>query len=232
MVLVSILALTWLLQDTARRLVVVPGSYLLWLMGLFIESTPQVIFWIALLVIAGVLVTRSLTGRPRELNEQPLVVKEGTRRSRLAFWMTQLNQQHEFSRSEFSRGRLADFIDRLAVDVLSYNYRIPAFRVHQMLENGEIEAPAEMLELIEIHNLAPQHQEPAPLLQLRSLLNRISDFVRQYTSSPAAVLRENADVDPETRIPGSDTGSLDLELEVTLSFLEKQLEIHNDNESI
>jgi len=225
-----VVGLAWVLQDFARRLVVIPASYVVWLFGLFIESTPQFFFWIALLVLSSVLIAKSFSGRPKELDDQPVIRQQAPRRSRMGFWMVQL-----YHRSEFSRGRLADFVDRLAVDVLSYAYHIPGWLVEKMLVEGEIDAPQELLEVVRARKdaLPGRSRQPAPVRFLRETFTRIKRFIRKPISRPISLQTGSS---PKRSPKRSDSalyqGNLDHDLEEIIKYLEDQLEIQHDNESI
>jgi hypothetical protein len=197
-----LLVLTWNLQDIARRLVVVPGSYVIWLFGRLLESTPQFFIWIALITVMGILIGRSLSTRTPSYQEPSFRETGPARRSRLRFWINQLNQ-----RSEFSRSRLAEFVDRLILDVLTYTYHQSTWQVEKRLIDGDIPAPDELVEFLKIRKQLPGLQASRP----QEIISDLFFFLKnRFSKKPAGTVKHQ----------------LNQELEIILDYLEDQLEIH------
>lgn len=200
-----VMFLTWIFQDIARRMVVLPASYVVWLFGRLLDSTPQFFIWITLIFVMGILIGKSLSTRSATNRETPSAEKKPVRRSRLKYWLVQLNQQ-----SEFSRSRLIESVDRLALDVLTYTYQSPTWQVEKRLLDDEIDAPRELVTFIKMRRKSPNYQAFTMAEFIKNLLNYARD---RLTKKRAMIQR------PETN----------RELEMILEYLEDELEIPHGN---
>ncbi len=200
-----IVVLAWFLQDFTRRVIVLPASQLIWLFDLLIDSTPQVVFWIALLVIAGILIGKSFS-KPTVLGQEPPGKEtRSIKRSRVAFWFFQLSHH-----DKYFQGRLIDDVDRLAVDILTYSYRLPVWQIEKRLEIGEIDVPIELNTFLQERKQNQSINQSASLGWLRNIWFRIRIFFRREPIN-ATYASNNPD------------------LEAILDYLEKELEIHYDH---
>jgi len=99
-----------------RENIVRPLSYAFWMTGIMIRGTPQALFWGILVLIVFVMALRSLFGRSRNRPRAQIVPDNIYHRSRLRYWLHQL----QLTRYESARFQLHDSIARLSMDVLSY----------------------------------------------------------------------------------------------------------------
>jgi hypothetical protein len=202
--LVITLILTWVLLDFTRRLVVVPVSYVSWLAKNIISSTHQVFFWVALLLLVGVLIGKSFRGRYIPPSEASPPESRTPKNSRLSFWLIQL-----YYRDETSQGRFADFLDRLVLDILTYAYRLPVRSIEQRLKTGEIEIPPSVVDFFQKRQSHDRNQNAIQKIWRQLILYFRELFPQKTASNPDA--------------------ARDVELESILSYIEEQLEIHHDN---
>lgn len=200
-----VLLLAWFLQDIAKSLVVIPISYVLWLFDRLLESTPQFLIWLVLIVVMGILVGKSLTTRSTTFNEPPPPDQNYLRRSRLRYWGTQLNQQ-----SDFSRSRLVDSVDRLVLEVITYSHRMPTWQAEKRLIEGDIQAPDELVKFLRIRKQSPNYRPSSPLLFFKNLMSFLKN---RLMKSPDFIT----------------TKDKNRELGIILDYLEDQLEIHHDH---
>jgi len=198
------LLLTVSLLDFSRRLVVVPVSYVSWLAKNILSSTHQAFFWLALLLLVGVLIGKSLRGRYIPLTEVSPPEGRTPKNSRLVFWLIQL-----FYRDETSQGRFADFLDRLVLDILTYAYSLPVRSIEQRLKTGEIALPPEIIDFFQKRQSQERKRNSFQKLW-RQIILYIRDLFPQKTASNPDAAR-------------------DVELEHILTYLEDQLEIHHDH---
>jgi hypothetical protein len=203
-VMTIIFLLTWSLLDFSRRLVVVPVSYVSWLVKNIINSTHQFFFWLALLLLVGVLIGKSFRGRYIPPPEGHTPESRSPKNSRLSFWLIQL-----FYRGEITQVRFSDFIDRLMLDVLTYAYGLPVRSIEQRLETGEIVLPPEVIEYFQKRQSLVNNRNPLQKLW-RKLTLFFRDLLPKKSASNPAAIR-------------------DFELESILTYLEDQLEIHHDH---
>jgi hypothetical protein len=202
--LVVVFLLTLSLLDFSRRLVVVPVAYISWLVKNLIDSTHQIFFWIALLLLVGVLIGKSFRGRYIPPSEVSNPESRTPKTSRLTFWLIQL-----FYRDGTSQGRFADFLDRLVMDVLTYAYSLPLRSLEQRLKSGDISLPPELV----------------ALLQRRQFQARRQGFIQKSWRQLVIFFRE---LFPQKSTSNPDA-LRDVELESILSYMEEQLEIHHDH---
>jgi hypothetical protein len=198
-----LLTFAWFMQGFVRQVIVIPGSYLLHIIKLLFEATPQILFWFALLIFVFVLILKSFSHRSvkREQNEEQSL--RSPRRSRVGFWLIQLNQ-----RNGRAQHRFGEFIERLTLDVLNFTYRMPHWQIERRLENGEIEVPAELKTFLHARRYS---MTPFPV---RLLQNSWQWLARRIKRPPQAGTVTDKSSDPE--------------LEIAIDFLEHQLEIQND----
>jgi hypothetical protein len=203
----SIFLLTWLLQDVARSLIVLPFSYIVWIAKQVIQSVPQFFLWLGLIIFSLVMILKSFTGRQVITEENQISSLPLSRRSRLKFWLVQ------FSHGIDTHGRLAGFVHRLTMDVLSYTYHLPAWQVDKQIQDGDIPIPEELKKYIQISKQMPSYQQDILRNLQESLTNLISRLMKQKTKTNKLSSKEQ-------------------ELEVIITFLEKQLEIDHEHVDI
>jgi hypothetical protein len=197
--------LAWFLQDFSRRIIVLPASQLVWLFRQLIDRTPQIFFWLALMILVGVLIGKSFS-RPEvqvknEVPREPLI----TRRSRVNFWLIQLYHQ-----DDYYQNRLVEFVDRLAIDVLSYVHRLPSWQIEQQIINGEIETPPELKLFLKMKKPITSSRSASAFKWLKKIWSWLKQVFRPAPPDLAISPRE-------------------VEMGIVLDYLEKQLEIHHDS---
>jgi len=206
--LLVVLLLAYTLQDFVRTVIVLPGSYLIWLLRTIFNSLPQILFWGVLIVFAFVLFYKSLTKKSDPPISEENKELMAARRSRFSFWRLQL-----YHRSDISNNRLIEFIDRLVLEVLSFVYSVPAWQVEKRIENREIEVPNSLESYLIINRQVPA---VFPVTWYRVFLRVIRPWLQRIRRSPTE----------------SPPQSSDQELEEIIHYLEEQLEIHHESNHI
>jgi hypothetical protein len=200
-----VILMAWSIQDFSRTIIVLPASQILWMMRQLFDSTPQIFFWLALMILVGVLIGKSFSKPEVDIKDEtprdPLV----PRRSRVNFWLLQLYHQDEYHQT-----RLVEFVDRLAIDVLTYVHRLPSWQIEQRLVNGEIEIPPTLNTFLKLKQQSLYSRRIPSMLWLKSIWVRVKSF---FQKTP-----------PDTAV-----SPRDYEMGVVLDYLEKQLEIHHDS---
>lgn len=200
-----VILMAWSIQDFSRTIIVLPSSQILWMMRQVIDSTPQIFFWLALMILVGVLIGKSFSKPEVEIKEETPKDALVPRRSRVNFWLLQLYHQDEYYQT-----RLVEFVDRLAVDVLTYVHRLPPWQIEQQLVNGEIEIPSSMNTFLKLNQQSPYSRRNSSMVWLKLIWIRVKSLFRKTP--------------PDTTV-----SPRDYEMGVILDYLEKQLEIHHDS---
>jgi hypothetical protein len=186
--------LVLVLRDFAREAIVVPFLYVLWLGRLLFRSIPQPLLWSLFLALALSVAARSLGRRERPARgtreaeaESPGRVRVWARRIQLA------------ARGDYSRWRLAHYLRKLILDVLTHRERLTPEQLRRRLGTGEVVVPPAVQAYLRA-GLMPMPSGPM------GLLSRL----RQRLRSRAR------------------TSPLDADLESAVQFLENQLEVSHD----
>lgn len=217
LLLLGIVLLFWA-RDVIREVVVLPLSYLFWFFGLFIKSTPQLFFWIALLFISFMIAYRSLAGKKRirvdytygmgidEAPDRHLVT------GRVVYWRAKENLLYAGSGSYYQT-TFHTAITRLLLDQLSHRYRLPASEVEKRLREGSIDVPDEVREYV-LSSLTRSDQTSTGFFALlwRRVVERVRAWMAHWTKAP-----QDHPVDPQfARI---------------LQYMEEELEVSHDHPS-
>lgn len=133
---VLVATLAYIFRNFIREAIVMPVAYLLWSARLLFESLPQIVVWIALLLVAFVLAIGSLIPRikprPRTPGDEAGVrgqVETLARRIDLA------------KRGYYFRWHLAQRLSELAIDVLAQRQRASREQIRQQLLAGALDIP-------------------------------------------------------------------------------------------
>ncbi len=228
------IALLFFARDVIRELVVLPLSYLFWLIGILIDSTPQIFFWLALLVIAFLLASRSLSRKRKILTMYPpgyTVPDDPISTGRVNYWM---------GKEDLLRGRQGGFysrsfhsaLGRLLLDLLMYRYRLAPRQVEKAVREGTLDLPADIRAYV-LESLSPP--EPARRFFFLNLLDSIVGAVRDWIDQiQAGNLRWGGL--SKARQPGG--GRMDKRVarddprvKRVLTYIEEELEVPHDKSS-
>jgi len=207
---VLVLLLTALLAlSCVGALFLIPGvrqdlvntvAHIIWIAGLVVQSTPQVIFWGALIFVVLVVALRSLWSTEGGAGLAARPHGRVNRRVRLDFWALQLR----ISRGRYARSRFGDLFNRLMLDVLAHQYDLPVRAVDRAILSGSIEVPEVVMRF-----KAARTEEIRPPVEfweaLRLWLERL--FAPRTNEEPGFSAQD---------------------LESIVRYLEDQLEVEND----
>ncbi len=131
---IGVLALAF--RDVVREAIVIPIAYAAWVVGLLIDSLPQIIPWLIVLAIGLVIALASLIARPKPARAAGRVtphlrgpVEALARRIDLA------------AHGYYFRWHLARRLRDLAVDTIAYRRRLAPEQVEQQLAAGRLNLP-------------------------------------------------------------------------------------------
>ncbi len=148
-VIVTVLAtfstLTWLFWDFIRDGIVIPIYYLIWLVGLILNSIPQVIFLIVLVFVCFMIALNALfkiqSGQYRKAASRYRPIGGG----RYLFWNRLLTNLRSNS---FSRDEFALEARKMILSILSYQEGINIPGIEQMLAEHKISVPVSVAQLV------------------------------------------------------------------------------------
>ena len=206
-------ALTLVLRDWVRDVILTPILFLLWLGGLLINSTPQWIFWGVFLVLALLILANSF-GTEKGPNQNVDRAEPGhPRRERVLFWAKQIRWKARRDSSPLGNG---EPLRKLVLEVIAFQERLSLTEVEQRLESGELDVPPTIRTCLQ-PKLTPEPSSSASLWE--RLQHRWADFFRraQVLVSGLTELRSYTQPSP-----------FDSELESVAQFLEDRLRIIHD----
>lgn len=210
------IALLFWARDVIREVVVLPLSYLFWVISLFIRSTPQLFFWISALVIAFLIAYRGLAGRRKVLLEMPLaggiseVPDHHLVTGRVIYWRGKVHLMNA-GRGSYFQNSFHLSITRLLLDQLAHRYRLPVDEVEPRLKDGSLNVPEEVRSYVLSSLSRPENASRGFFASLwRSLMDRIRVWMSGWTKTP-----KESQVDPRfARI---------------LQYMEEELEVSHDH---
>ena len=138
-VLTAAIPITLFFQEQMRELFFIPLAYLVLEASIYIDSIPQVIFWLFLLLFVLLAMIRSLVGVRKSIpmDERRSVRRMGAVESWLA-WIYQAEQ------GNYYRGRLARRQAELAIKLIAHRRRLPEREIRAKLSAGTIEMPQDV----------------------------------------------------------------------------------------
>jgi hypothetical protein len=136
-------------QEIVREVVVIPISYLIWLVRIFLRSTPQFYCWMVLIVLTFMIAYRTISGRrkayspPPEIEEFP---REEAAKGRVIYWNIKASMLS--MRSGYYQSGFHNALGRLVVEMLAHRYRLTPAQVEERLRNETLDVPEEVREYI------------------------------------------------------------------------------------
>ena len=141
LVLLTVLAFS--LRDVVREVIVIPLSYLFWVIGIFIDSTPQIFFWLALLLISLLVAGRSIRPKTKavEAHFRTDSMIPANAAGRVGYWVSRVNTLRlgSFYRQNFNQS-----LNRLLLDLLSYRHHLTTRQVELAIRSGNLYLPQEI----------------------------------------------------------------------------------------
>jgi len=148
-VIVTVLAifstLTWFFWDFVRDGIVVPIYYLIWLIGLILNSIPQGVFLILLIFVCFMIALNTIFKFQYRQYSQSASRYRSMGGGRYHFWNRLLANlwTNSFSRDEFALEAR-----KLILEILSYQEGVDIHRIEQMVAENKISVPASVMQLV------------------------------------------------------------------------------------
>jgi hypothetical protein len=179
-------ALFFWMRPVVNELFVLPISYVFYLAGIFISITPQMFFWLALLLITFWIAFRSLNRKPRlddlsKAYSARAVEDTPTSGGRLTFWTVKVNVLKEY-RSSYFIGGFHQALARLVLDMLAHRYRLTMPQVEARVRARDLELPEDVQEYLLFCLSRP---EISNVGRLQRLWQELLDAVFQRLHLPA-----------------------------------------------
>lgn len=212
---IGIVLLFWA-RDVIREVIVLPLSYLLWGIDLFIRSTPQLFFWAAVLVISFMIAYRGLAVRRKIHLDMPIaggiseVPDHRLVTGRVVYWRGKVNLMNA-GRGSYFQNSFHVSITRLLINQLAHRHRLTVDQVERNLKDGSLDVPDEVREyaLASLERADVRSVGPFTLLW-RSISDQLRAWVSRWTKSPV----ENP---PDPRFAR------------ILQYMEEELEVPHDH---
>jgi hypothetical protein len=181
--------LSLFVRDFVRQTIIIPVTYIAWLVDLVIRSIPQSAFWGAV-VAAAILVTWRNLGSKRAglILRRPVsapILADNTDRS---VFYTRLEYIARMYDSPFAREKLALELRLLIVKLLSHRERLPENEIERRVRTGELVTPPEVHALLTSWQtwLSPP-KGGSPMQQLEGLWRRLLRAPTRATQPNAAL---------------------------------------------
>jgi hypothetical protein len=154
--------LAYLLKDTIRHFLIAPLFYVYRFFRILYEAMPQVVWWIAFLVIIVLLAIRSLLRNLKisPLREQPIQTDRLSRARAWRHWL-EISEQ-----GDYSRWLLARNMAKLALEMLAHQERQSLDETRQLIRAGKIRLPADVQAYFQVGLDAPSFRHYSEFLTL------------------------------------------------------------------
>ncbi len=246
-VLVSVALLFWA-RDVVHELVVLPLSYLFYLFGILLNYTPQIVFWIILLLIGLRIAYLSISTKKRKDEEDLKLyfkpVQDGytTTSGRVSFWRGKIYLSSSGRGAYYTR-TFHDALSKTLMQLLAYRYRISQRQVDESLKDGSLALPDDVRSYA-LESLEPIEAPAGGCLgaiwetianYFRRQFLRIKDSVQALVGVRSAVKTPegNANFDGFTDSGKGKVSSYasveDTRVRIVLKFMEEELEVQHDD---
>lgn len=219
LLLVVTLILAFWMREVVNEMIVLPVSYILYVAGIFIDTTPQIFFWLAIILIAFWVAYRSLRHRTKldapsagAWQDQISPPTSG----RMRYWAVKVNLLRQY-RSSYYQGGFHSALSRLLVEMLAHRYRLTNSQVEQRLRAGEIDLP-------------PEVQEYA-LFCLRRPESRQSDFFRRIWEDFLDFLHTRFGMKVSHLSLNTLSARAAQRVDSVINYMEEELEVPNEHPS-
>lgn len=160
--------LFYFMRDIVREVVVYPLSYLIYLIRILLDVTPQMFCWGSVLLISAWIAFRSLNPKRKIEQLPPRIVPEseagGTGTGRVTTWAVKVNILEQYhggyfmSSFHFSMGRLL-------MELLAHRYRLTPGEVEERVRAGTIDLPEDVEEYLR-YSLSRPEMSGSPMRRL------------------------------------------------------------------
>jgi hypothetical protein len=207
------------LRNIIREVFVIPLSYLFFLAKIFIDSTPQVFFWGALIILSIWITSRSLSSRQKKADlafqGSPVADHYGEATGRLHYWVVKMNILRHYRGSYFMGGFHQSF-GRLVVELLAHQEHLTTAQVEDRIRGGSLDLPEDIRDYL-ITSLSRPEYSPG---RFEQLWGRIREAIRRWLHWPGPKEKEGT---PFDRAFNS--------IDRVIQFMEEELEISHEHSS-
>jgi hypothetical protein len=154
---ISTVLLYWI-RPVIREMIVIPLSYWYWVIGLFLESTPQFYFWIVTLLFVFLIAWRSFMVKEKSNEVVEKVPDYPPPSGRVTYWHTrvELMRMGTYYQTTFNEA-----MGRLALDLIGYRHRISNRQIERGLARNSLRLPDEVRDFL-IKNVFQREYLPVP----------------------------------------------------------------------
>jgi len=239
-ILLSVAFLFWA-RDIVREVVVLPLSYLFWVIGVLVNYLPQLFFWIILLLIAGRIALTSLSRKKKENQDTPRSIPDPANRpviqGRVAFWVSRVEYLNS-GRGEYFTSSFHSAVGKMLLDLIAYRYRLPPKQVEERIRAGTLDLPPDIQEYV-LESFRPLEGSDGDFFG--ALWNGVVSLVRRGISGLQNTVRRlagsknrpAADPPPETsgsRLFRKYASAKDsMKIRRIIEYIEDELEVQHDN---
>jgi HAMP domain-containing protein len=221
LLLVLSIALFYWMRQVVNEVFVIPISYLIYLGGIFVIITPQIFFWLAILLLTFWIAFRSLN-RKQKLEDlgreyhSKVVDDTPYNPGRLRFWAVKVNVLQEY-RSSYFIGGFHQSLSRLVIELLAHRHRLTITQVEDRVRAAEIDLPAEIQEYLQF---CLGRQEINPMTRLERLWQDVVNRIAAWLHLPPPLLNEQTPAARAYRL-----------VDRVIEFMEDELEVSHEHPS-
>jgi hypothetical protein len=221
MALVSAGILLWA-RDIVREIFVLPISYIIFLFGVLVRTTPQFYFWIVLLMITFMMAYRSVKRKRQAPKRAPSSVLaelslEPMRRGRVHFWANKVRLMRT-SGSNYYSSNFHQSLGRLLVDMLAYRYRLSPIQIEQSLRSHTLDVP-EQVRVYILLSMRPLTPDTRGFLA--SLWDEIVRAVKGFLEGRFPHENQAGGINPANQVESN--------VAWILKYMEEELEVPHDD---
>lgn len=216
--LVVLVGLLFWARDVIREVIVLPLSYLVWVIGVLVDTTPQVFFWISGAILAALIIISAFTDRPKAMLRTPLpdLPDRLPGNGRVTYWQVRTRYLRGGQGAYYER-MYTSSLNRLLVEMLAYRFRLTGRQVEDQLRAGELAVPPEVRDFV-LHNSEQNRLFGSSSTAFSGIKewmiekkNVLAQRIRRLTGEPERL----APVDPR--------------IEFILTYMEDELEVSHDD---
>ncbi|MBN1563809.1 MAG: hypothetical protein JXA10_08215 [Anaerolineae bacterium] len=150
--------------------ILAPIYYLLWVSGLVINSVPQFVYLMILVVVSMFLSLKIVSGLRSNVPRQPVMYDQPNSTTRYQHWRILCAYAHG---SWFSKNRLATEARELILSILAFEQGVKLAEAEAMVQAGALDIPPVLQEMI-----VSKHIPHASTNRLPGILSWLSGLVR------------------------------------------------------
>lgn len=136
-ILVALVILAWMQEDFVRDNILAPAMMLVWVIGVFLQSIPEAIFWFMGLVGALAIMGKGLGIFDRQHVKLVELPSGRLGQERIAYWARQIH----LARRKKIRMSFGEQVGRLVLEMTAFQNQISTREIDRLLDEGNMDAP-------------------------------------------------------------------------------------------